>query len=96
MKNIIKKIWWIFLVPIGILVLSYVFRKDTSELKEIIKHKKEELKVVEKEIKTEEESNNDKEEKLDKSVGKVKETIDKNLDNKEDRDEEAKKFFPDI
>lgn len=96
MKNILKKFWWAFLVPIGIFILSYVFKKDTSELKKQIAKKKEEIKDLNKEIKKEEKNTENKEEDLNKSIKKTKETLGKNLDDKVDRDEEAKKFFPDI
>lgn len=94
--NFFKKFWWLFLAPIGLFLVSYLFKKDSSELESKIKSKKAEIeevnnKVEEQKTKVEESSSN-----LDKSIQETKDTIEVNLDNKRERDSEAEKFFPDL
>ena len=42
-KNFFKKIWWVVLVPVGILLFHLIFRKETPELDRLIKDKKKEI-----------------------------------------------------
>ena len=96
MKEFFKKFWWYALVPVALFVLSYILRKDTSALKDLISEKKKEIKKTKKEVKDSEEEVKKAEKKLEDEIDKTKETISTQVDDKEKRDEESKKFFPNL
>ena len=47
LQEFFKKAWWVVLVPIGLFVLSLVF-KDNENLRKLIKEKQKEIKKDEK------------------------------------------------
>jgi peptidoglycan hydrolase CwlO-like protein len=96
MKEMIKKFFWYALIPIGLFILSVIFKKDTSNLNDLIKKKKEEIKNTDKKIKDQEEQVKDSKKELDIVVDDIEKVKEKNLDNKKERDEEAKDFFPNL
>lgn len=95
LQEFFKKAWWVVLVPIGLFVLSLVF-KDNENLRKLIKEKQKEIRKDEKNVKTSEEEKKKSEENLDEATEKVKDTMDAISGNKEERDEQAKKFFPNL
>ncbi len=91
----LKKFWYLFFIPIILFVLSRIFRFDTSDLDRKIKEKKKEIKNQTKKVEKEEQKVKEKEEKLDASLKSTKEKIKQNLEDKDERDEKAKDYFPD-
>ena len=94
-SKFLKKAWWVVLVPIGFFILSLVF-KDNENLRKLIKEKQKEIKKDEKQVKTSEDKVKKSEEDLDKKTDKVKDTMGTISADKEERDEQAKKFFPNL
>lgn len=94
-QRFFKKAWWVVLVPIGLFILSFVF-KDNENLKKLIKEKQKEIKKNEKQVKTNEDEVKKSEEDLNKEINKVEDTMKDISEDKEERDEQAKKFFPNL
>jgi hypothetical protein len=94
MKNFFKKFWWYLMIPIGLFFLSYVLRKDTSQLKKQIVSKKEEIKKKEAIVEKEKEEFKKFEGDLVKAKETTQKTLDHNLEKKNERDEKAKDYFP--
>jgi len=89
----LKRFWWIFLAPIGFFLVSNLTKRDSSEINKKIKEKKKEIKKTKSKIKDQKVKVEKTKDDLEKSIKKTEDVIKTNLDNKKERDNEAKKFF---
>lgn len=92
-KKFLSKVWWIALVPIAILILHLVFRKETPELDKLIKEKQKEIKEDKKDKESAEKKADKAEESLKDSIEDAKETSIRVETEAEARDKQSEEFF---
>lgn len=92
-KKFLSKVWWIALVPVAILILHLVFRKETPELDKLIKEKQKEIKENKKDKESAEKKVDKTEESLKDSIEEAKETSIRIETKAEDRDKQSEEFF---
>lgn len=95
-KKIIRDFWWVIFLPLLAFIIARQTRRPVSEVLKEIKEQKKEIKDTEKKIDKQEDVVKEEEKKLNGTIKDIEDVLDKNLENKEKRDEEAKKFFPDL
>ena len=95
-KEFFKKFWWLVFIPLLSFLIAIKSKKPYDEVKEEIKKSKEKIKEKDKEIKTAEKEEEKAKEEVKKKVEDIEKVLDDNLEKKEKRDEEAKKFFPGV
>lgn len=96
LKLFFKKFWYVFLIPTFVFLWKHFSKRTQTEIDADIKKKKEEIEKEKEELKKSVEGVEKKEKKVQDQNENVKKVYDKNIENKEDRDEQAKQFFPDL
>ena len=93
--TVIKILKWLAIpfVVIGLFLLRSLGLKKDTETSAKIKDLEKETKETKKQVDEAEKDTAEKKDDLDGSIGKTKETVDKVLSDKKDRDKEADKFF---
>lgn len=92
-KNFFKKIWWVVLVPVGILLFHLVFRRETPELDRLIKDKKKEIDKTAEEVEKAESSSETSEDVLKRSLDEASKTTEQIESDALKRDQQAEEFF---
>ena len=92
-KEFFSKIWWVVLVPVGIFILHFLFKKETPELDKLIKEKKKDIKENKKAIKGASLTAAENQEALEDSIESGKETSIKIDTRAQERDNQAGEFF---
>ena len=92
-KNFFKKIWWVVLVPVGILLVHLIFRKETPELDRLIKDKKKEIDKTAGNVEKAESLLETSEESLERSLDEASKTTEQIESDALKRDQRAEEFF---
>jgi len=93
-KKWLKK-FWIVVAFIGAFILAIILRKEKPS-KEELKVKKTEVEAKNDLVDTQQEIVKEKEVELKKTIKKAKDNVNITAKTKEERDERAKAFFPDL